>query len=248
MSSETTPGNSSAAFPTTAWSLIQAAGHRTHEAYLAAANLFIAGYWKPVFYFLRARGYPLHQAEDLTQDFFTRFLEGNWIGKADQNRGRFRSFLLRILIHFLSDQGPRRAPRQQRFEQQLLSINSLVGGDDRTYEPPVHETPETIFMKQWAAALVANVLERLRAFYREEDRAAWYDVFAASYQPSPPEEPPTQQALAERFGMSRDQVRYALEIVQKRFAHFLREEVRDQVHSEAEVADEIRDLLALLGK
>ena len=207
----------------------------------------MARYWRPVFYFLRARGHSLHAAEDLTQDFFLRLLERKWLVKADSERGRFRTFLLTLLTRFVSDQGPRRAPRQIAFEREQASIHQLLGDADRAYEPAAGETPDGIFMKKWAAALLENVHERLRQFYEDEGRPHWYQLFATSHLAERQEHHPRQEELALQFQLTRDQVRYALDIVEQRYVHFLREEVRDQVGSDAGVGDEIRDLLALLA-
>jgi RNA polymerase sigma-70 factor (ECF subfamily) len=211
-------------------------------------NRLIAAYWKPVFYFLRAKGHSLHAAEDLTQAFFLRLLERHGLRRADQRRGRFRTFLLAVLVRFLSDQGLRRAPHQQRFEQQLVSVEGLIGGAELTYEPTAGQTPESIFTKRWAAALVENVLQRLRQFYEEEGRATWFEVFSATHVPGQPDQRVSQKELGERFGMTRDQVRYALAVVEKRFKFLLREEVRDQVDSEADIAEEIRELMDLMQR
>ncbi len=162
-------------------------------------------------------------------------------------RGRFRTFLLTVLVRFLSDQAPGRAARQVVFDDRLVSIHSLLGDAEQSYEVPVNETPESLFMRQWAAALVAHVLQRLRLFYEEQGQPRWYEVFSATHALADLSERVTQEALGSRFGLTRDQVRYALDMTQKRFVHFLREEVRDQVGSEAEVDNEVRELLALLG-
>lgn len=234
-------------FQTTAWSLIHAMKNRDASQYLPAMNRFIAGYWKPVFYFLRARGCSLHQAEDLTQEFFARCLEGDWIQRADPQRGKFRALLLTVLKGFLSDQGPKRAPRQKKFDSELVSIEGLVGDLERTYEPASDETPDQVFMKRWAAALVENVLTRLRQEFQRLDRSLWYQVFTAVHYPASHEERPSQQALAHRFGVSREQVRYGLEQATQRFRQYLRQEVRDQVGPKADVGAEIRELMGLLG-
>jgi len=165
--------------------------------------------------------------------------------RADPKRGRFRTFLLTVLTRFLADQRPGRTARQKTFETQVVSIGSLIGDQERTYEPLVKETPETIFMKQWATGLMEMVLGQLRQFYENHERPAWYELFAAVHFGN---QPGSQQELAERFGLTRDQVRYALEVVQRRFVSMPRREVRDQVGSEEEVGDEIRELLALLGR
>lgn len=235
-------------FPTTTWTLIQAAKNRAASGYLAAMDRFIAGYWKPVFYFLRAKGYALHQAEDLTQEFFTRFLERDWIQRADPQRGRFRNFLLRVLIRFLSDQGNKRAPRQNQFERQFLSIDGLISDSERKYQPAQSETPEDVFMRQWAASLMENVRNELRQVCEAEGHPIWYEVFAATHFPDSTSKRLSQEALGQKLGIRRDQVRYGLDQATKWFRQLLRTEVEQQVGSRADIGEEIRDLMRLLGK
>lgn len=239
--------NAVGGFPTTLWSFIQLVQDRQQDEYLPHLNRFASAYWKPVFCFIRAKGNPLHRAEDLTQEFFLRLVERKWVEKADPARGRFRTFLLTVLTRFLSDQSPGRAAKQVVFDDRLVSIQSLLGDADKNYEPPVDDTPENIFMQEWAVALVAQVLERLRLFYEEHRQPHWYAVFAATHGMTGSVERVSQEELGQRFGMTRDQVRYAMEMTQKRFVHLIHEEVRDQVCSEAEVDNEVGELLALLG-
>ncbi len=247
MSEDVSAQAHSGRFPTTTWGLIQAAQAPGQPESVAALNRLIACYWKPVFCFLRAKGHDLHQAEDLTQAFFLRFVERDWLQKANSDRGRFRNFLLTILVRFLSDQGPKRAPRQQSFEKQLVSVGSLLGDEERSYQPPGGQTPEAIFMRQWAEALVTGVHRRLQHLCHEKGRALWYELFDAAHGTTTAEEGASQQALADRFGLSREQVRYGLEQVKGWFVVLLRAEVRDQVGPDADVGAEVNDLLALLG-
>jgi len=239
--------DSSAQFPTTAWNMVLAAKDSASPEYLDAMNRCIAGYWKPVFYFMRSRGYPLHRAEDLTQEFFLRLMERAWIRRADPGRGRFRTFLLTILTRFLSDKSPPRAPKQKQFDQRLVSISALLGDQERSFEPPDNQTPEEIFMKQWAKAVISNVRRQLEVWCFQKNRPDWYKVFCAVYFPRAGAARATQQALAERFHLTRDQVRYALEEVNRQFARLLRAEVADQVDSPAELDAEIAELQQLLA-
>ncbi|HJT76183.1 MAG TPA: hypothetical protein VJ739_03190 [Gemmataceae bacterium] len=238
------PAPASARFPSTPWSCIRAAQDPHHPQFVACMNRLMSSYWRPVYHYLRAQGHR-ETAEDLTQAFFLRFLARGWLQRADPHRGRFRDFLRIMLRRFASDQTAR-APRQAQFERQFVSIASLVRDSDRAYEPPAHETPEEAFDRQWKAETLAAVRRNLRAYYegkeRPEDRRR-FAIFAAYHFVDRAEDQPTQDALAERFGVSREQVRYALEEVGKRYARFLRQEVRDQVGSEAEVDEELRGLL-----
>jgi RNA polymerase sigma-70 factor (ECF subfamily) len=241
MTADTAGGAPGGGFPTTAWTFIRAAQDPDHPEHVDALNQLITRYWRPVFYFLRARGHGLHAAEDLTQEFFARALERDWLRRADPQRGRFRTFLLTILVRFLSDRGDCRGPRQQRFERGFVSVESLLQDDDRRYEPAGGEAPEAIFMRQWAVALVAEVRRRLKKLCRDRDRETWYDIFVAIHDGGA-----SQEETAACLGLSRDQVRYALEQVNRWLMVLLRAEVRDQVDSEADVGDEIRELLDLL--
>jgi RNA polymerase sigma factor (sigma-70 family) len=234
----------SAGFPSTAWSCIQAAQDPSHPKFVAAVNRLVTAYWRPVYHFLRAKGHPAPEAEDLTQEFFYQCLVKGAPGQASASRGRFRDFLRTVLKRFAYDQTVR--PRQQsRFERRLVSIHDLVRDSDRAYEPAARETPEEAFDRNWKVGVLAAVRESLQAYYhglaRPGERQR-YEIFAA-WHFAEADGRPTEAALADRFGLSRDQVRYALQEVGKRYERFLRQEVRDQVGPGADLDDEIRGLL-----
>jgi RNA polymerase sigma factor (sigma-70 family) len=224
-----------ARFPTTAWSRIRVVQDRKHPAHVPAVNGFIALYWKPVFYFLRAKGIPFHDAQDRTQEFFLRLMEQNVVSNADPQRGRFRSFLLGVLKRFLIDWGPR-ATAQIRHERQFVSIENLIGDEERTYEPAVGEDAETVFEQRWAGGVWERVLQQLRERYTGE-RSSWPVLFMAYT--APEGKRPSQEALAEQFQLSRDQVRDVLAKVGQRFESLLRAEIREEVGSEQDIDDEI---------
>jgi RNA polymerase sigma-70 factor (ECF subfamily) len=231
-------------FPTTAWSCVRAAQDPGHPDFIAAMNRLIAAYWKPVFHYLRAAGQPAAQAEDLTQEFFLRFLTRGWLSPADAQRGQFRHFLCTLLKRFAYNQTVR-ANKQEAFEQRFVSVHRLIQDSDRAYEPPARETPEEAFQKQWQAGVLGAVRRNLRAYYEGLGKPAQrqrFAIFAAYHFVERSSEQPTQDALAARFGVSREVVRYALEEVGKRYERFLRQEVRDQVGTEADIEQELADL------
>src|SRR4051794_34222692 len=193
------------AFPSTAWASIRAVQDPGDPARLAELNRLIGAYWRPVFRFLRARGHPAARAEDLTQGFFLSLLEDDWIRTADQGRGRFRNFLLRILQRFVADQSPDRAGAQARFELGQLPLSALLTDDDRGYEPATAETPEVVFLREWVLALLGRALGSLRQWCGAE-RAVWYALFVARYYPDAGAKSPTVDALAQTHGLSHDQV------------------------------------------
>lgn len=234
-----------ARFPSTAWSCVRAAQDPNHPQFVANMNRLIATYWQPVFCYLRARGHAAQDAEDRTQEFFLRFLVKGWLRPADQRRGRFRDFLLTLLQRFAYDQTVR-AKVQTKFEESFVSVHSLMQDSDRAYEPPARQTPEEAFRTQWKAKVLAAVRASLWAYYEGLNKSQeWkrFEIFAAFHFVDRIEDQPTQEALAAHFGVSRDQVRYALEVGGKRYARFVRQELRDQVSSEEEVDEDLTGLL-----
>ena len=131
-------------FPSTAWSMLEHAKSPDQAEVMAAMNRFIVGYWRPIYRFLRAKGLRHETAEDLTQEFLLKFLDRDWLAKADASRGRFRNYLLSILKRFVADQGCDRAPRQRAFDQGLVPVSALVRDEERAFEPLHHELPEDV--------------------------------------------------------------------------------------------------------
>jgi hypothetical protein len=127
-----------------------------------------------------------------------------------------------------------------------VSIHGLPDDADRAYEPPTREMPEEVFDKEWKAARLRTVRDNLAALYAASSGAKErqrFEIFAASHFVERSEDQPTQEALAERFGVSREQVRYALDQVRKRWERLLRQEIRDQVGADVDVDEEICKLL-----
>jgi RNA polymerase sigma-70 factor (ECF subfamily) len=240
---------SSGAWPNTSWTLLYAGQDPANPERIEHRNRFLARYWKPVFVFLRAKRHSPQQAEELTQAFFLRVLEKGSFRGADREKGKFRTYLLGALCHFLADQTPDRLARQRAFEQRHLALGSLMTDEDRNYEPPQGEPVESLFMKQWAVDLVLEVRRGVKSQCERRGHPLWYDVFEAFHPTDPGAlRPASEQELGRRLGLSREQVRYAKEQTEQSFRELLRAEVRDQVESEEEVGDEIRELMALLGR
>jgi len=232
-------------FPTTAWTLVDHAKNPLSEVHLQAISVLVSKYWKPVYYFIRARGYATDRAEDLAQEFFLSFLERDWIRRADRERGRFRSFILAILVRFLSDQGPHRGRRQNRFEQKVLSISALLTDRDRAFEPARGESPEDIFMRRWAVGLVEHVRRQVEQEMGAQGQMLRYRLFEAARLAEPGSRV-SQVALAEEHGLSRDQVRHALEQVREAFCRAFRHELRLDGCSRVEIEAELGELMRLV--
>ena len=240
-----THASPSARFPSTAWTCIRTAQDATHPDFTAALQRLMVTYWRPVFHYLRALGHSAHDAEDLTQAFFLRFLVHGLSQPADQQRGRFRDYL-RTLVKRFAYRRTVRATEQTKFESRFASLASLMQDSDRAYEPPAHETPDQAFDRQWKADVLAAVRRNLQACYEDEDKPVErqrFAIFAACHCIDRAEDQPTLEAVAERFGVTREQVKYAVQVVKSRYERLLRQEIRDQVGPDVDVEAEIRNLV-----
>lgn len=240
------PATPSARFPTTAWNCIEAARDPLHPSFQTAITRLVSTYWRPVFHFLRARGYATADAEDLTQECFARCLQpGSPLHRADRGQRRFRDFLRTSVKRFAYEQIVR--PRKQAaFERGLVSIHDLMCDSDRAYEPPAGETPEDAFDRAWKTGLLQSVRDNLEAHYvalSDAQERQRFEIFAALNFVERDEDRPTLDELAEHFGLTRDRVRYAIDQVRKRSERLLRQEIRDQVGPDVDVEQEMRKLL-----
>lgn len=224
--------------------MLAAAGQPTAQA-RAALSTLCRTYWHPVYSFIRRSGYQADQAQDLTQGFFLALLEKRYVGDADRQRGRFRSFLLASVKHFLANERDRANTLKRGGGQLPVSIDAIDA--ERWYAPAamVTETPERLFERRWALSLLAQVMARLRAEFAAAGKAAQFDSMSPFLNCDP--EAGGYEALAARMGMSAGALRTALHRMRQRYRAALRAEIAETVASSEEVNDEIRFLLASLG-
>ncbi len=231
-------------FATTHWSLIVAAQDASvPEARQALAELCRL-YWYPLYAFIRRNGHADDRAQDLTQEFFARLLEKDGLAAVDQSKGRFRSFLLAACRHFLANQWDR-DHAQKRGGGAVLSID-FDGAEDRyTHEPAHDETPERLFERRWALALLERVLARLRGEYEAAGKG---HLFACLKGRLAGEGATASHArTAAELGVSEGAVKVAVHRMRKRYRELLRDEIAQTVDDPGQVEDEIRALFAALG-
>jgi len=172
----TLPGGSD--FPTTRWTLVIAAADPQRTEARSALVSLCEGYWYPLYAYVRRRGYPADQAQDLTQEFFIRVLEGRYLDRADPEKGRFRAFILTSLKFFLADEGDR-SRAQKRGGGKVLSFE-ISSGEERYQREPAHdETPERIFERRWALSVLDSVMDRLRTEFVQHGRLDHFDRLKA---------------------------------------------------------------------
>ena len=133
-------------------------------------------YWFPLYAFVRRAGYSAEDAQDLTQEFFARLLAQRFLTKADRRKGKFRSFLLAALKHFLADQWDRAHAQKRGGGQTVISFDSLDAETRYRLEPAQGLTPEKMFEKQWALSLLEHVLSRLHAEMVADGKSALFEA------------------------------------------------------------------------
>ena len=149
-------------FATTHWSMVVSAGGRHGGAEIEPGPGHLCeSYWFPLYAFVRRAGYSAEDAQDLTQEFFARLLAKNYLAVADRQKGRFRSFLLGAMKHFLSDEWDRAHAQKRGGSRTVISLDSLDAETRYRLEPASDLTPEKMFEKQWALSLLEQVLSRL---------------------------------------------------------------------------------------
>jgi DNA-directed RNA polymerase specialized sigma24 family protein len=239
-------------FGTTRWSLIlSAAGSSVDEqkAREALAEL-CRTYWRPVFLYASRRGYSLEEAQDLTQDFFAMILESNWLGRADQHRGRFRSFLLKPVQNFLSHAKEKAHAVKRGGRMEFVSWDEWMAEAPSRLSMPAETlqslTPEHLFDLRWAATVVEHALQRLREECEAKRRLRLFETLSLHLTSERGDL--SYAGLASTLGIAEAMVKKQLHNLRKRYRWFLRDEVAHTVQNLADVDDEIRHLCAALAE
>jgi DNA-directed RNA polymerase specialized sigma24 family protein len=237
-------------FPATHWSQFAALRAGDSSERRNALDFLLQRYWKPVYCYLRRRGYGEEDAKDLVQDFFAACLRSDFFAQADPARGRFRNFLLGSLQHFLANAQRAAHARKRRPPQGLVSLEELAGSDSGGFEPAGRETPEAVFHRAWVAGLTQRVLRRLEQECQATDKQAHYEILRQRLVLPTLEgaEPPPLRDLAQRFGLSEKQAANCLLTARRAYQRLLQEEIRCYATSEDEVAAEIQDLFHFLDE
>ena len=229
-------------FPTTRWTLVVAAGDPQRKEARSALASLCENYWYPLYAYLRRRGYTADQAQDLTQEFFMRILEGRYLDRADPKKGRFRSFLLTSLKFFVADEGDRE--RAHKRGGGVLVPLEFSSGEERYQREPAHdETPERIFERRWVLSMLDRVVERLRNEFVRHGRPEHFErlkMFLLGQSDAP------YAALAREMNTSEGALKVAIHRLRKRYRDFFRQEIADTVADPAEVESELRYLAAVL--
>jgi RNA polymerase sigma-70 factor (ECF subfamily) len=228
-------------FATTHWSVVVRAGDSQSPEAAAAMERLCQTYWYPLYAFVRRKGHRHEDASDLTQAFFARFLEKDYLKSVDSNLGKFRTFLLTSMTHFLANEWDKSQAQKRGGGQRIISFDDAAAQERYGLEPVDQTTPETLFERRWAETVVGVVLDRLaletdtkrfeilKRFLLEDKGAVSYDEAAAA------------------LGLSVAAVTSAIHRMRARFSALLVEEISNTVDTPEAVESELRHLLAALS-
>jgi RNA polymerase sigma factor (sigma-70 family) len=233
-------------FRTTQWSVVLAAGRRSSPDARDALATLCQVYWYPLYAYVRRKGHSPNDAQDLTQDFFARLLEKNVAGKADRTRGRFRSFLLASLNHFLAKEWRRAGARKRGDGRVALSLD-LAGGESRYILEPAHElTAEKIYERRWALTLLEQTLAKLHDEFAGDGKLELFEHLKP-YLGGNESTVPYQQ-IAAALGKTEGAVKVAVHRLRRRCRELLLEQIAQTVSDPQEVDDELRDLFEAVAR
>jgi RNA polymerase sigma-70 factor (ECF subfamily) len=235
-----------ACFTTTHWSVVLTAGQADSPGAAAALETLCRTYWPPLYAFIRRHGHSPEEAKDLTQEFFARFLKGNNLAATSPQKGRFRSFLLAVLKHFLINEWRGQQCQKRGGGQIAISLDAQLTETRYQAEFVETATPESVFERHWAYTVLDQTRQRLREEYVGAGKGDLFDLLTETLSGEKRTTPRAE--LAARCGISVGAVDVAVHRLRRRYGELLRQEIAHTVSQPGDVEDEIRYLQAVLGR
>jgi len=232
-------------FATTHWTVVLHARQADSPQAREALERLCQGYWYPLYAFVRRQGHDAHDAQDLTQEFFARLLEKNYLQDVDRAKGRFRSFLLASLKHFLANEWDRRKALKRGGARTHVPIDSQSAETRYGLEPAHDQSPEKLFERRWALTLLDQVLHRLREEFVAEGKAEHFEQLKITLTTDRRSVPYAD--LGSRLGLSEGAVKVAVHRLRQRYREVLRAEISHTVARPEDVEAEVRHLFAALA-
>jgi RNA polymerase sigma-70 factor (ECF subfamily) len=233
-------------FQSTHWSLVLQAGQDSSPHAGAALEQLCRTYWYPIYAFVRRKGLNPEDAQDITQEFFARLLRLNSLREVDREKGKFRTFLLASLKHFLSDHWDKVRAAKRGGGRPVLSLDEAEAEQRYTAELTVDLNPEKLFDRRWALTVLNNALTRLQAEFSDAGKAEQFgalrnflssEAAAGAY-----------EALAPRLHMAAGAIGTAVYRLRQRYAELVRAEVADTVAGPGDVEAELNYLFEVAGQ
>jgi DNA-directed RNA polymerase specialized sigma24 family protein len=233
-------------FATTHWSIVRAVNHEDSSAASSALQELCQIYWYPLYTYIRRQGHDANGAADLTQAFFADLLQREDLKKVDPDLGKFRSFLLTALKHFLINQWDKAKAQKRGGGKSPLSLDFGAADDRYQLEPSHAQTPDLIYQKQWAKTLLERVQQELKSEFAKRGKAHQFDKLQNFLAGKNKEE--TLAIAAAQLEMSEVAAKVALHRMRQRFGELLRAEIEQTVSTPEEVDIEIQQLFDVLRK
>jgi len=232
-------------FVTTHWSLVGAAkpDEASQTRAREALEELCRAYWYPLYAFVRSRGYSAVDAQDLTQTFFVRFIETDGFASADRERGRFRSYLLGAMKHFLANEWHRAKAQKRGGQVRFIEWDALDPEARYAGASEQSDNPEHLFDREWALQTIAGALQALRDEMSKAGKSEQFDALKGTLTG---EDESSREEIAARLDMSEGAVKVAVHRLRQRYRKLVRAAIAETVSNEADLNDEMRYLVAVL--
>ena len=246
----TRPSNQSnpptqAVFTSTQWSLVVTAQAGDTQS-AAALETLCRAYWKPLYAFVRRQGVQPDEAMDMTQGFFTRLLEKDWITAADQERGRFRNFLMTSIKHFMSNEWAKQRAKRRGGGCRFIPVDVQTAETQYRLDPIDTRSPERTYERQWALTTLEQVMDTLRQDYQKRNKTAQFEILKPCLVLSSQHQPYAQ--LAQQLDTTEGAVRVMVHRLKQQYRQKLRHHIAQTVASAEEVEQEMQHLFQALSK
>jgi RNA polymerase sigma factor (sigma-70 family) len=239
--SEQTPS-----FATTHWSVVLTARDGQASEARDALSRLCEVYWYPLYVYLRRRGFSAPDAEDLTQSFLAYLLGKDFLARVEPKNGKFRSFLLASLNHFVSDHLDKERRQKRGGDKRILSLDAATAEARYGLEPVEETDPQRIFERRWALTVVETVLQRLEAETASAGKGALFDRLKPALIGDPV--PATYSEVGRSLGLSEGAVKVAAHRLRQRFRELFHQEIAQTVSQPNEIEEEIRFLFQVLSR
>jgi RNA polymerase sigma-70 factor (ECF subfamily) len=240
-----TKAEQSALFVTTHWSIVLAAGVAVSAEADAALAELCRTYRYPLYAFVRRKGHSPYDAQDLTQSFFARLLEKNYVAQADRERGRFRTYLLAALTHFLADEWDKARRLKRGGDRKIISFDAVSAEERYRLEPIDQLDASKLYERRWVTTLFDKVLARLEQEFRDSGKGELFDGLKSSLLAE--DNGSNYAQLGARLGLKEDAIKQAVHRMRRRYRELFPEEIAQTVAGPSEVEDELKHLFAVLS-
>jgi RNA polymerase sigma factor (sigma-70 family) len=239
-------GSGPAAFVPTHWSVVLAAKDKSSPQSQEALETLCRTYWYPLYVFARRQGHQPHDAQDLTQEFFIRLLQKDYLDAVEQERGRFRTFLIMAFKRFLANEWDRSRAQKRGGGQTPLPLDPELTENRYQEEASVEMGADLAFDRHWAVTLLDQALARLRDEHQQQGKGAEFEVLRQFLAVG--KDPITYGVVADQLGQSEAAVKMAVHRLRRRYRTVFREAIAQTVTAPADVEEEMRHLLQVLSQ